>query len=385
MHSIKNIDLKGKRVLVRSDLNVPIADGKVADDTRIKASMATYQHILNAGGSLAIMSHLGRPKLPVKDPREFSLAPLLPVLSEMLGAEVVLLSEFRRAPDDGKVYLYENTRLMEGEKNCEPQLSESMASCADVVVMDAFASCHRQDASTYGVLEYAKEFTMGLLLEREVKVLSDLMEAPERPMVAVVGGAKISGKIDVLLSLLDEVDFMVVVGAMANTFLAASGYNVGRSLYEEDKLKLAKEILNAKTPVYMPEDVIVMQEDETIACKDIGDIADSDVIYDVGYKTINYFAQILSTTKTLIWNGPFGKYEDRRFATGGIEFAKTVALSEVTCIAGGGDTISVIKAAGVYDDISYISTGGGAFLSLLEGKKLPCLGKLYGKLNATTD
>lgn len=378
---MRNMELKNKRVLVRSDLNVPIIKGMVADDARIKASIPTYQHILQAGGKLAIMSHLGRPDLTTNNNSEFSLAPLVPVLAEMLCKEVELLAEFVPGLDPNKVYLYENTRLVAGEKKCCPQLSKQMAGCADVFVMDAFASCHRQDASTYGILEYANEFCAGLLLAREVEVLSRLLDSPKRPMMAVIGGAKISGKIDVIMSLLEIVDNLVVVGAMANTFLAAAGYNIGRSLYEKDKVDLAANILAAaidkKVSCYLPEDVVVMSEDKEVKCKDVADVNGSDTIYDIGDKSIRHLENILGKTKTLIWNGPLGKYEDERFAQGGIKFAKIVARSHVNSIAGGGDTISVIKAAGVYDGISYISTGGGAFLALLEEKQLPCLEKLY--------
>ena len=388
---MRDLELKNKRVLVRSDLNVPIVNGRVADDARIKASIPTYQHILAKGGQLAIMSHLGRPDLSAKNTAEFSLAPLVPILAQMLDKEVELLPEFVPGLDPNKVYLYENTRLMAGEKSCCPQLAKNMASCADIFIMDAFASCHRQDASTYGILEYVPEYSAGLLLAREVEVLSGLLNSPKAPVMAVIGGAKISGKIDVIMSMLDIVDSLVVVGAMANTFLAAAGYNVGQSLYEKDKVELALDILTVakkkQVSCYLPEDVVVMNADEEVICKDVADVKSCDTIYDIGDESLCHLENILGKTKTLMWNGPLGKYEDERFAQGGIKFAKIVAKADVNSIAGGGDTISVIKAAGVYADISYISTGGGAFLSLLEDKKLPCLEKLSmtRKANAKTN
>jgi phosphoglycerate kinase len=396
MYTLRDIELKNRRVLVRSDLNVPILNGSIVDDSRIKASLATYQYILAQGGSLAIMSHLGRPNVATNSTNnagEFSLAPIVPVLAELLGKEVELILNFvpSFSMDPSKVYLYENTRLIAGEKSCCPQLAQNMASCCDIFVMDAFASCHRQDASTYGILEYADQFCAGFLLEMEVSALSKLINNPDRPTMAVIGGAKISGKIDIIMSLLEDIDCLVVVGAMANTFLAASGLNIGKSLYEKDKLGAANNILTAakaqKVSFYMPQDVIVMQADESIKCKDVENVADSDIIYDIGTKSLECLEKMLVKAKTLIWNGPLGKYEDPRFALGGISFAKMVALSNIHSIAGGGDTIGVIKAAGVYDKVSYISTGGGAFLSLLENKKLPCLEKIYtiGKENAKTD
>jgi phosphoglycerate kinase len=396
MCTLQNIDLKNKRVLVRSDLNVPILNGAIADDSRIIASIPTYKYILAGGGRLAIMSHLGRPSIATNSTNnagEFSLAPLVPVLAKILGKEVELLPEFVPSfiMDPHKVYLYENTRLMAGEKSCCPQLAQKMAGCSDIFVMDAFASCHRQDASTYGILEHVDKFCAGLLLETEVTMLSKLLENPQKPMMAVIGGAKIAGKIDVIMSLLGVIDHLVVVGAMANTFLAAAGYNIGKSLYERDKLNVANDILIAakdkKVSCYMPQDVIVMQANDSIRCKDIADIENDDTIYDIGIKSTQHLGMMLNKAKTLIWNGPLGKYEDPRFAQGGIDFAKMVALSNINSIAGGGDTIGVIKAAGVYDDISYISTGGGAFLSLLENKKIACLEKIYTtrNTNAKTD
>ena len=377
-----DLDLAGKRVLIREDLNVPVKDGKVTSDKRIRASLPTIEHAMNAGAKVMLMSHLGRPT-EGEPAEEFSLKPVADHLGELLGKPVRLITDYLENPpqlEDGEVVVLENVRFNKGEKKNDDELSKKYAALCDVYVMDAFGTAHRAQASTHGVAKHAPVACAGPLLVGELEALGKALENPDRPMVAIVGGSKVSTKLTVLDSLSKVVDQLIVGGGIANTFIAAMGHNVGKSLYEPDLVDEAKRLIaDAKAKgadIPIPVDVVTGKEfSETAAAetKKVTEVADDDMIFDVGPETAAQYAELLKKAGTIVWNGPVGVFEFDQFAAGTKALALAIAESSAFSIAGGGDTLAAIDKYGVADRISYISTGGGAFLEFLEGKKLPAV------------
>lgn len=374
------VDLSGKRVLIREDLNVPIADGKITSDVRIRAVLPTIKKALETNAAVMLMSHLGRPVEGEPDAK-YSLKPVADQLSSLLGANVKLVTDWIDGVDveAGQVVLLENVRFLEGEKACDEDLSRQMATLCDVFVMDAFGTAHRAQASTFGVARFATVACAGPLLVAELAALKKALEKPARPMVAIVGGSKVSSKLTVLASLADIVDQLIVGGGIANTFIAAAGHDVGKSLYEADMVDMARELAADKedrAAIPVPVDVVTAKEFSAEAAaeiKSISDIAPDDLILDIGPETSAQFAAILAGAGTIIWNGPVGVFEFDQFGEGTKAIAEAIADSQAFSIAGGGDTLAAIDKYGVVKDISYISTGGGAFLEFVEGKKLPAV------------
>ena len=375
-----DIDLSGKRVFIREDLNVPVADGKVTSDARIRAALPTIKAALAANAAVMLVSHLGRPTEGQPE-EKFSMQPVADHLATLLGRDVPLVRDWIDGVDvaPGNVVLLENVRFLAGEKACDAALARKMAALCDVFVMDAFGTAHRAQASTYGVAEYAAVACAGPLLMGELDALAKAMDNPARPFVAIVGGSKVSTKLTVLEALADVVDCLIVGGGIANTFIAAAGHEVGKSLYEADMLDTARHLANnskdcADIPV--PDDVIVAKEfsaDATATTKSIDDVTSDDLILDIGPQTAQRFAKILQSAGTIIWNGPVGVFEFDSFGGGTKVLAEAIAASPAFSVAGGGDTLAAIDKYGVRDRISYISTGGGAFLEFVEGKKLPAV------------
>lgn len=377
-----DLDLAGKRVLIRQDLNVPIKDGKVADDTRIRASLPTIEHCVKAGAKVMLMSHLGRP-VEGEYNDEFSLAPVVGHLSGLLGQEVRLVKDYlEKSPEvaEGEVVVLENVRFNKGEKKNDDELAKKYAALCDVYVMDAFGTAHRAQASTHGVAKYAPVACAGPLLAGELEALGKALDNPARPMVAIVGGSKVSTKLTVLESLSKVVDGLIVGGGIANTFIAAAGYNVGKSLYEPDLIDEAKKLSEqAKArggDIPVPVDVVCAKEfaeDAAATLKRVDEVADDDMIFDIGPETAQQLAEILKTAGTIVWNGPVGVFEFDQFGEGTKAIAMAIAESPAFSIAGGGDTLAAVSKYNIADKVSYISTGGGAFLEFLEGKKLPAV------------
>ena len=375
-----DIDLSGKRVLIREDLNVPVANGKVTSDARIRAALPTIKAALDAGAAVMLMSHLGRPTEGKPDD-SFSLQPVAKRLSDLLDRDVALVEDWIDGvePQVGEVVLLENVRFLEGEKACDAELAKKMAALCDVFVMDAFGTAHRAQASTYGVAEYAPIACAGPLLARELEALAKVMQNPERPFVAIVGGSKVSTKLTVLDALADVVDCLIVGGGIANTFIAAAGHGVGKSLYEPDMLDTARELTVSKegrAEIPDPSDVVVAEEfsaDADATTKVVEAVAADELILDIGPDTSARFADIIAGAGTIIWNGPVGVFEFDQFGSGTQALAEAIAASDAFSVAGGGDTLAAIDKYGVADDISYISTGGGAFLEFVEGKTLPAV------------
>lgn len=378
--NMSEIDLAGKRVLIREDLNVPLADGRITSDVRIKAALPTIRAAVDAGAAVMLMSHLGRPTEGQTE-AEYSLAPVAERLSELLDMRVSLRSDWINGVDvnAGQVVLLENVRFLAGEKACDDELSKRMAALCDVFVMDAFGTAHRAQSSTYGVAKFAPVACAGPLLSGELAALAKALDNPARPMVAIVGGSKVSTKLTVLDALAGIVDQLIVGGGIANTFIAAAGHGVGKSLYEPDMLDTATALANnnsdrAEIPV--PVDVVVADEfsaDAKATIKSITDVGEDELILDIGPETSRQFAEILANAGTIIWNGPVGVFEFDQFGEGTKEIARAIASSEAFSVAGGGDTLAAIDKYGIADDVSYISTGGGAFLEFVEGKKLPAV------------
>ena len=375
------LDLSGKRVLIREDLNVPLKNGAVADDTRIRASLPTIRQAMESGARVMLMSHLGRPT-EGEYAEEFSLAPVAEHLSGLLGKDVRLVQDYLDGVEvaEGEVVILENVRFNKGEKKNDDELARRYAALCDVFVMDAFGTAHRAQASTHGVAKYAPVACAGPLLAAELDALGKALDNPARPMVAIVGGSKVSTKLTVLESLSKVVDQLIVGGGIANTFIAAAGYNVGKSLYEPDLIdtckKLSAEAQSRGGEIPVPVDVVCGKEfSETAAAelKKVADVADDDMIFDVGPETSKQFADILKNAGTIVWNGPVGVFEFDQFGEGTKALALAIAESEAFSIAGGGDTLAAVAKYGIADKISYISTGGGAFLEFLEGKKLPAV------------
>jgi phosphoglycerate kinase len=371
-----DLDLNGKRVLIREDLNVPIKDGKISSDARIVASLPTIKLALEKGASVMICSHLGRPT-EGEVSAENSLLAVAAYLSKALNRAVPLIENYvdGYAIGAGEVVLFENVRFNKGEKKNNDELAQKYAALCDVFVMDAFGTAHRAEASTHGVAKFAPVACAGPLLAAELEALGKALDNPAAPMVAVVAGSKVSTKLDVLKTLSDVCDQLIVGGGIANTFLAAAGYNVGKSLYEAEMLETAKEIARSVS-VPLPEDVVVAKEfaeNATATIKSIKEVADDDMILDIGPLTAAKFANLIKSSKTILWNGPVGVFEFDQFGEGTKVLAQAIASSKGFSIAGGGDTLAAIDKYGVALGISYISTGGGAFLEFVEGKKLPAV------------
>lgn len=379
---MQDIDLAGKRVLIREDLNVAVNDGKVGNDTRIRAALPTINQALAAGATVILMSHLGRPEegVPISAQQEFSLQPVASHLAELLQREVTLVTDYLDNPASvaagkGAVVLLENVRINTGEKADDEALARQYAALCDVFVMDAFGTAHRAQASTHGVARFAAQACAGPLLARELEALERSLHAPERPMLAIVGGAKVSSKLQVLKSLADKVDQLIVGGGIANTFLLASGLDIGKSLCEPELVDTARALMQ-QTSIPLPTDVVVASEfaaDATATVKAVNEIAPDEMILDVGPETARQFAALVGQMKTILWNGPLGVFEFDQFAGGTRTIAKAIADSEAYSLAGGGETIAAIDKFGVTADISYISTGGGAFLEYVEGTELPAV------------
>jgi len=375
------VDLRGKRVLIREDLNVPVKNGAVTSDARIRASLPTIRAAHAAGARVILMSHLGRPEEGVPA-GEFSLAPVAARLSELLGLKVRFERDWLGgvACESGEIVLVENVRFNKGEKKNKDELAQKMAALCDVYVMDAFATAHRAEASTHGVAKFAPIACAGPLLTGELEALEQALGNPKRPLVAIVGGSKVSTKLTVLENLLGKVDKLIVGGGIANTFLAAAGRPIGKSLYEADMVDIARGLLERSratgVEIPLPSDVVVAKEFAASAEADVkpaGDVAPDEMILDIGPDTAERFAAALGGAGTIVWNGPVGVFEFDQFGEGTRVLAQAVARSPAFSIAGGGDTIAAIEKYGVGQDISYISTAGGAFLEFLEGKTLPAV------------
>jgi phosphoglycerate kinase len=373
-------ELAGKRVLIREDLNVPVSDGRVTSAARIEAAVPTLEKALEAGAAVMVMSHLGRPE-EGKPEEQFSLRPVARELSARLGRDVPLVRDWLEFHEiqPGQLVLFENVRFQKGEKACDEGLSRRMAALCDVFVMDAFGSAHRAHASTYGVAKFASVACAGPLLSAELDALGRAIESPDRPVVAIVGGSKVSTKLDVLGALAGMVDKLIVGGGIANTFIAAAGYEVGKSLFEADMLDTARKLAtNGKdrASIPLPVDVVVGREFSAGAeaqVRPVDKVNADEMILDIGPETSASFAEIIDKAGTVIWNGPVGVFEFDQFGAGTEVLAKAIAASSAFSLAGGGDTLAAIDKYGVQGGISYVSTGGGAFLEFVEGKKLPAV------------
>ncbi len=376
-----SLDLRDKRVLIREDLNVPIKDGAVSSDARIRAALPTIQAALTARARVLVMSHLGRPE-EGKYAAEFSLAPVAKRLAELLGVPVKLQQNWLDGVDvhPGEVVLLENVRFNTGEKKDSEELARKMAALCDVYVMDAFGTAHRAEASTHGVARYAPVACAGPLLVSELSALETALEKPARPLLAIVAGSKVSTKLTVLESLLGKVDQLIVGGGITNTFLAALGFNVGKSLYEPAMLDICKRLLEQSSKrgivIPMPTDVVVAKEFSAKAeadVKPVGAVSPEEMILDIGPDSAEAMSELVASAGTILWNGPVGVFEFEQFGEGTRTLATAIARSKAFSLAGGGDTLAAIEKYGIEDSISYISTGGGAFLEFVEGKKLPAV------------
>ncbi len=376
-----DLALSNQRVLIREDLNVPVKDGKITSDARLRAALPTLKLALEAGAKVMVMSHLGRPIEGEYNP-EFSLQPVADYLAAALNVPVRLAKSYLDGVEVnvGELVLFENIRFNEGEKNNNNELSKKLAALCDVFVMDAFGTAHRAQASTHGVAKYAPTACAGPLLAGELAALSKALDNPARPLVAIVGGSKVSTKLTVLDSLASIVDQLVVGGGIANTFIASQGHNVGKSLFEADLIDEAKRLTkqandnNGSIPV--PTDVLVGQEFSETAqatLKNVKEVADGDMIFDIGPDSAKALAEIIANAGTVVWNGPVGVFEFDQFGQGTETIARAIADSKAFSIAGGGDTLAAVDKYGIAAQVSYISTGGGAFLEFLEGKKLPAV------------
>lgn len=387
----KELDIKGKRVLIREDLNVPVKNGVVTSDARIRAALPTIEYALSAGAIVMVMSHLGRPEegLPISEQPEMSMAPvadyLRKALSKTLGAdgkvqlvEDYLEGAFVSESDVTTLYLFENVRINKGEKKNDPELAKQLAALCDIFVMDAFGTAHRAQATTEGIAQFAPIACAGPLLLAELEALELALANPAKPVVAVVGGSKVSTKLEVLDSLADKVDHLIVGGGIANTFLAATGVEVGKSLCEFDLLETARDLL-AKVNIPMPVDVVVataLDDEEGAIEKAVDDIQPDEMVLDIGPESRDAISAMIKEAGTIIWNGPIGVFEVDAFAGGTKQLAENIADNTGFSIAGGGDTLAAIDKYDIADGVSYISTGGGAFLEFVEGKELPAVAVL---------
>lgn len=382
--AMQDLDLAGKRVLIREDLNVPVKDGAVTSDARIRASLPTIQAALNAGAAVIVMSHLGRPTEGEYN-SEYSLAPVARHMASLLGLNVGIQAEWRAGLDiePGQVVLLENVRFNVGEKSDSDELGQAYADLCDIFVMDAFGTAHRAQASTHAVAKAAPIACAGPLLVAELKALEQALAAPARPMAAIVGGSKVSTKLTVLETLSDKVDQLIVGGGIANTFLKAAGYPVGKSLCEDDLLGTAKALLE-KVSIPLPVDVVTAKEfssDAPATVKLVGEVAEDDMILDIGPQSAASLAEQLQSAGTILWNGPVGVFEFEAFSKGTQVISEAIARSPGFSLAGGGDTLAAIDQFGIAADVSYISTGGGAFLEYVEGKVLPAVAVLEQRAN----
>ncbi|MBN2886307.1 MAG: phosphoglycerate kinase [Chromatiaceae bacterium] len=385
---LTDLDLAGKRVLIRSDLNVPVKNGQVTSDARITASMPTFEHCLKAGAKVMVMSHLGRPEEGVFS-EDDSLAPVAAALGAKLGREIRLIRDYLdQAPEvaEGELVLLENVRFNIGEGKDNEALSKQYAALCDVFVMDAFGTAHRAQASTHGAGKFAPVACAGLLLAEELDALQKALANPARPMVAIVGGSKVSTKLTVLESLSEKVDQLVVGGGIANTFLAAAGFPVGKSLCEQDLIPTAKALMEkmaargASIPIAT--DVVCgkqFDENEPAVTKAAAEVAEDDMIFDIGPDSAQALADIIAKAGTIVWNGPVGVFEFDQFGAGTKTISMAIAEAPGFSLAGGGDTIAAIQKYDIYDRVSYISTAGGAFLEYLEGKTLPAVAMLESR------
>ncbi|MGQ4878259.1 phosphoglycerate kinase [Billgrantia sp. LNSP4103-1] len=372
-----DLDLRGKRVLIREDLNVPVKHGKVTSDARLRASLPTIQAAMEGGAKVMLMSHLGRPT-EGEPADEFSLAPVAERLGELLGRPVRLVEEYLDTAQDlaeGEIVLLENVRFNVGEKKDDETLSQQYAALCDVYVMDAFGTAHRAQASTHGVARFAPQACAGPLLAAELDALEKALATPKRPMVAIVGGSKVSTKLEVLNALSEKCDQLIVGGGIANTFIAAAGHKVGKSLHEADLIDQAKALM-AKVEIPLPTDVVVateFSESAEAVVKPVDQVGDEEMILDIGPDTAGRLAGLLKDAGTILWNGPVGVFEIDQFGKGTEALSKAIAESNGFSIAGGGDTLAAIDKYGIEERVSYISTGGGAFLEYVEGKTLPAV------------
>ena len=383
--NLKDIDVAGKTVLIRVDMNVPLNDGVITDDTRIRASLPSIEYCLERGAGVVLMVHLGRPKEGILKPED-NVLPIAKRLSELLDQNIEIADNWRDVkptPKAGQVVMLQNVRVNVGEKKNDPELGQAYAALCDVFVFDAFGAAHRAQASTHAVAQFAPVACAGLLLSAELDALSQATEHPKPPVVAIVGGSKVSTKLTILESLSQKVDQLIVGGGIANTFLMAKGHNVGKSLVEADLVDEAKKIIAAIEAkggsVPLPTDVVVatsFSTDAEAVIKDISEVGDDDMILDIGPDSQQVLADIIKGAGTVVWNGPVGVFEFDQFAAGSKALAEAIAHSDAFSIAGGGDTLAAIAKFGVTDQISYISTGGGAFLEFLEGKELPAVAVL---------
>ena len=387
---MSDLDLNGKRVLIREDLNVPVKNGKVTSDARLKAAMPTIELALSKGAKVMVMSHLGRPEEGVYD-AESSLQPVVDYLAQALSAPVRLATDYLDGIDvaAGEVVVFENVRFNKGEGKNDDALAQKLAALCDVFVMDAFGTAHRAQASTHGVAKFAPVACAGPLLTAELDALAAALKNPKRPLVAIVGGSKVSTKLTVLESLSGIVDQLIVGGGIANTFIAANGHNVGKSLYEADLIPEAQRLMaQAKARggnIPVPTDVVVGQafsETTPATLKPVAEVGDGDMIFDIGPDTTAQLVKILKSAGTIVWNGPVGVFEFEQFAAGTKALAQAIADSDAFSIAGGGDTLAAIDKYNIADKVSYVSTGGGAFLEFLEGKTLPAVAILEQRAKA---
>lgn len=375
-----DLPLEGQRVLIREDLNVPIKHGRVSSDARLRAALPTIQAAVKAGAKVMLMSHLGRPT-EGEPAEEFSLTPVAERLGELLGRPVPLIKAYLGESleiANGDVLLLENVRFNSGEKKDDEQLAKQYAALCDIFVMDAFGTAHRAQASTHGVARFAPSACAGPLLAQELDALEKALAHPDRPMVAIVGGSKVSTKLDVLTALADKCDQLIVGGGIANTFIAAAGYNVGKSLHEADLVGQAKALME-KVSIPLPTDVVVateFSESAKAVVKPVDQVADNEMILDIGPDTAAHLASMLKDAGTILWNGPVGVFEIDQFGKGTQVIAQAIADSAGFSIAGGGDTLAAIDKYAIADRVSYISTGGGAFLEYVEGKQLPAVAAL---------
>ncbi|KAE8436937.1 phosphoglycerate kinase [Vreelandella piezotolerans] len=380
VQKMTDLPLEGQRVLIREDLNVPIKNGRVSSDARLRAALPTIQAAARASAKVLLMSHLGRPT-EGEPADEFSLAPVAEHLSELLGSPVKLITDYLdTAPtlDNGDVVLLENVRFNSGEKKDDESLAKQYAALCDIFVMDAFGTAHRAQASTHGVARFAPTACAGPLLAQELDALEKALATPARPMAAIVGGSKVSTKLDVLTALSDKCDQLIVGGGIANTFIAAAGYNVGKSLYEADLIGQAKALME-KVSIPLPTDVVVateFSESADAVVKPVDQVADNEMILDIGPDTAAHLASLLKDAGTILWNGPVGVFEIDQFGKGTEVLSHAIAESSAFSIAGGGDTLAAIDKYAIAERVSYISTGGGAFLEYVEGKQLPAVAAL---------
>jgi len=376
-----DLDLGGKRVLIRADMNVPVKDGRVTNDKRIRASLPTIEHAIKAGAAVMVMSHLGRPTEGEYEDK-FSLAPVAEHLSGLLGKNVRLVKDWLDGVDvaPGELVLCENVRFLKGEKANDDALAKKMAALCDIYVDDAFGTAHRAQASTHGVAKYAPVACAGLLLSGELTALDKALQNPKRPMIGIFAGSKVSTKLTLLNNLINKVDGLIVGGGIANTFIAAAGYNVGKSLHEPELIEDCKKLMEAAkkkgAEIPLPVDVVCgneLSESAKAVTKPVSEVTGDEMILDIGPKTVDKYKGLLERAGTIVWNGPVGAFEIDQFGEGTKALGLVVAESDAFSMVGGGDTVAAVEKYGLADKMSYISTGGGSFMEFMEGKTLPAI------------